>query len=81
MATKTFTIDELGFIQLANAEVLAAAARGEIDLYAIARQELGNRGLDWSGKWIGFTKAQALAKCYPTRTANGRTIAVSVPQD
>lgn len=45
------------YIQTIPADVLAAAARGEIDLNALARQELASRGLDLSGKWIGFAKA------------------------
>ncbi|MBE0557741.1 MAG: hypothetical protein IH628_10960, partial [Proteobacteria bacterium] len=35
-----FTVDEIGFIQIAETKVLAAAARGEIDLNRIAREEL-----------------------------------------
>jgi hypothetical protein len=38
--------------------VLAAVARGEIDLNAIARAELANRGLDLAGKWVGFEAAK-----------------------
>src|SRR3972149_487152 len=40
-----FSVDEIGFIQIAEAKVLAAAARGEIDLNRIAREELASRGL------------------------------------
>ncbi len=53
-----FTIDELGFLQTALTKVLAAAARGEIDLNRLAREELANRGLDTQGKWVGFTQAR-----------------------
>jgi hypothetical protein len=56
-----FTIDELGFMQLADAKILAAVARGELDLNAVARRELANRGLDHDGKWVGFEKAARLA--------------------
>ena len=56
-----FTIDELGFIQLADARILAAVARGELDLNAVARRELANRGLDHRGKWVGFEKAAQIA--------------------
>jgi hypothetical protein len=52
-----FTIDELGFMQLADARILAAVARGELDLNVVARRELANRGLDHHGKWVGFAKA------------------------
>ncbi len=53
-----FTVDELGFIQTAQAKVLAAAARGEIDLNRLAREELAARGLDDQGKWVGFEAAR-----------------------
>jgi hypothetical protein len=53
-----FTLDELGFLQTALTKVLAAAARGEIDLNRLAREELANRGLDTQGKWVGFTQAR-----------------------
>ena len=54
-----FTIDEVGFIQLADTKVLAAVARGEIDLNLIAREELAGRGLDDRGRWVGFDQARA----------------------
>ncbi len=57
----TFTVDELGFIQLADSKILAAVARGELDLNAIARRELANRGLDRSAKWVGFPAAARIA--------------------
>jgi hypothetical protein len=52
-----FTVDELGFIQTALTKVLAAAARGELDLNLLAREELASRGLDTQGKWVGFERA------------------------
>jgi hypothetical protein len=55
-----FSVDEIGFIQLADTDVLAAVARGEIDLNRIAREELASRGLDHFGKWIGFQEAKRL---------------------
>ncbi|MFA6310581.1 MAG: hypothetical protein WCV99_15590 [Sterolibacterium sp.] len=54
-----FTIDQVGFIQLADTEVLAAVARGEIDLNLIAREELASRGLNDQGRWVGFDQARA----------------------
>ncbi len=76
-----FTIDQLGFLQIANAEILAAVARGELDLNACARHELAARGLDRSCKWVGFVKAKQLAQQLPVRGAGGKTIYVSVPED
>lgn len=55
-----FTVDEIGFIQIAEAKVLAAAARGEIDLNRIAREELANRGLGIHGEWVGFQAARKI---------------------
>ena len=34
---ENFIIDEIGFIQIADTKVLAAVARGELDLNRIAR--------------------------------------------
>jgi len=58
--TEPFTVDEIGFIQIADAKVLAAVARGEIDLNRIAREELAARGLGLHGEWVGFEKAREI---------------------
>ena len=58
--TKQFTVDELGFVQTALTKVLAAAARGEIDLNRLAREELASRGLDDQGVWVGFPRAKQI---------------------
>ena len=55
-----FSVDDIGFIQLADTAVLAAIARGEIDLNRIAREELASRGIDHFGKWIGFAAVNCL---------------------
>ena len=57
-----FTVDKLGFIQLAGTKILAAVARGEVDLNAVARRELASRGLDRNGKWVGCERAQLMIK-------------------
>ena len=44
------TAAELGFIQIADAKMLAAVARGDLDLTAVARRELASRGLDRYGQ-------------------------------
>lgn len=59
-AATTFTVDELGFIQLALNKVLVAVANGELDLNNLARKELANRGLDKQGQWVGFDKAHQI---------------------
>ncbi|PUE34891.1 hypothetical protein B9Z52_03210 [Limnohabitans sp. Jir72] len=56
----TFTVDELGFIQIALNKVLVAVANGELDLNDLARKELANRGLDKQGQWVGFDKANQI---------------------
>lgn len=56
------TTDEMLSIQVLPISVLVAAATQQLDLNALAREELASRGLDVSGKWIGFKKASALLK-------------------
>ena len=53
-----YDTDKFGDIQCMNTEVLCMVARGEIDLNQIAINELAARGLDETGKWIGFDKAE-----------------------
>jgi hypothetical protein len=60
LTTNEFTIDEVGFIQIALTKVLAAAARGELDLNRLAREELAARGLDDKGEWVGFDRAKQI---------------------
>lgn len=73
-----FTVDDLGFIHIAPTKVLAAVARGEVDLNAIARRELANRGLDMHGRWVGFEQAARLATYFVHRIG-GKLTYVSVP--
>ncbi len=58
--TTEFTVDELGFIQLAFNKVLVAVVNGELDLNYLARKELSSRGLDKQGQWVGFDKANQI---------------------
>ena len=44
-------------LQTLGSDILAMAARGEIDLNALARMDLAARGLDADGQWVGFEKA------------------------
>ena len=71
-----FTIDQVGFIQLADTDVLAAVARGEIDLNQIAREELASRGLDDQGRWVGFDQARAALFSVSNSRVNGSTTRV-----
>ena len=59
-AATTFSVDELGFIQIALNKVLVAVANGELDLNNLARKELANRGLDKLRQWVGFDKANQI---------------------
>ena len=56
--TQQFTVDETGFIQIALTQVLAAVARGELDLNRLAKEELAARDLNDRGNWIGFDAAK-----------------------
>ncbi|MCL5884370.1 MAG: hypothetical protein M1377_03320 [Deltaproteobacteria bacterium] len=59
-AAGPLTVDEIGFIQIAETKVLTAVARGEIDLNRIAKEELAARGLGLHGEWVGFQKARQI---------------------
>jgi hypothetical protein len=59
-APDAFTEDELGFMQLADSKVLAAAARGELDMNALAREYLAARGQGLNGEWVGFERARQI---------------------
>ncbi len=58
--TNGLTLDEVGFIQIAGIKVLSAAAKGELDLNRLAREELASRGLDKEGHWVGFDRASQI---------------------
>jgi hypothetical protein len=65
--TTEFTVDELGFIQIAQTKVLVAAARGELDLNRLAREEMASRGLDLQGEWVGFDRARQIHQVEATK--------------
>lgn len=44
-------------IQCLDTKTLVAAARGEIDLVMLFRQELAARGMSQQGAWVGFARA------------------------
>ncbi len=54
------TIETFGAMQLLSSTVLAAAARGEVDLNAIASWMLASRGQDATCAWVGFPEAERL---------------------
>lgn len=47
---------------LTRSALLAEALRGDIDLKALVRRELANRGQDEKGDWVGFDKAAEIHK-------------------
>jgi hypothetical protein len=51
------TYDQAAILQMADTKLLVASAAGTIDLNAMARDELASRGMDASGKWVGFAAA------------------------
>jgi len=51
--------DDAMVLQGAVTKLLVAAAQGKIDLNAMARTELANRGMDATGRWVGFDQAIA----------------------
>ena len=53
--------DASGHLQGMGNTALAAVARGELDLNALARIELACRGHDENGQWVGFDKARQIA--------------------
>lgn len=70
----------LAHLQMFPSEILAAVARGEVDLNAWAKAELALRGLDWQGKWVGFVKAQEIATGFAVRGSDGKMIRITVPE-
>ena len=52
--TNVFTVDEIEFIPIAMTKVLAAVARGGLDLNWRAREERAARGLDARGTWVSL---------------------------
>lgn len=53
-------IEALEYVQTFPAKLLVAALRGDIDLNALARVELANRGLNREGRWVGFERARQI---------------------
>lgn len=54
MTTAESPIHEL---QTISSTLLGAAARGEVDLNALAKAILADRGQDANGRWVGFKEA------------------------
>ncbi len=58
--------DELNpkyLFSLTYSELLCAIVNGKIDAKELAWQQLRNRGLDASGKWVGFGEGKAEKPC------------------
>ena len=69
-----------GVIQTMSSQALAAAARGELDLNLLARAQLGNRGADHRGEWVGFDKAKDIARTeFYMSDGKGGTKKITVP--
>ena len=64
-------LDDVLVLQSAHVKLILAAARGEVDLNALAREEMANRGIDSRGRWVGFDEARRLAmQTHPAATAD-----------
>ena len=48
---------DINLLQTLDTDLLAKAARGEIDLNTLAKYVLSQRGQDSDGKWVGFNDA------------------------
>ena len=44
-------------LQTLDTRFLLAIHHGDVDVQALARRELANRGIDGSGRWVGFAQA------------------------
>ena len=55
---ETETADK--YLNIFPSELLAAVARGEVDLNHWAGVVLAGRGLDQNGRWVGFPEAARL---------------------
>ena len=75
-----FSRDETGHLGLLPAAFLAAVARGEINLNAMAKQELADSGLDEYGDWIGHDNAAIRMDGHMIPRADGRRVWTSIPR-
>ncbi len=48
------------YLQTIPTQLLAAAARGEVNLNELARAVLAGRGVDANGQWVGFEASARL---------------------
>lgn len=55
--------EQISTINLFDTAVLVAAINGKIDLNQLARETLAGRGLDATGKWVGFERAAEVLGC------------------
>ncbi len=51
------TPEQIGFLNMADTDILVRVVKGEIDLNELAAKVLANRGLDKDGVWVGFKGA------------------------
>ncbi len=54
--------DLAGELQTLNTAILLTIINGTINVPAMARKELANRGLDGFGRWVGFIEAARFEK-------------------
>lgn len=51
---------DIEYFQTIDNELLIRAANGDIDLNALAKFTLTQRGLNFDGRWIGFNESKKL---------------------
>lgn len=49
-------VNPIFLLSMTATELLTKIVSGEINAVELAKYELANRGLDMSGKWVGFKK-------------------------
>jgi hypothetical protein len=54
------SIDEALTFDMLSTQFLLAVGTGKVDLNALARIALAGRGVDGSGKWVGFKQAEVV---------------------
>lgn len=51
------SIDDALILQVANIRLVHAAALGQVDLQALAKEHMASSGLGKDGQWVGFEAA------------------------
>ncbi|KOR44268.1 hypothetical protein ADT25_10960 [Xanthomonas oryzae] len=55
--SKGIDMDLIDQFQTLDTRLLLAMHHGDVDALAVARRELAMRGVDGTGRWVGFVQA------------------------